>query len=186
MKNHYLIINDNDILYDILSEISDELKFSVSKFSKKDLITSKIKNNLIFFLTSKEIPDIKNQILLDKFPLSIFKLIERLNIEILKLKFNEQSDIKISNYLFNINSREMKNKDKILKLTEKEINSIIYLFSSQKPVKVQELQSKVWGYNLDIETHTVETHVYRLRKKILKKFNDNNFIFSSNEGYEIK
>ena len=187
MKNHCLIINDNDVLYDVLSEISDELNFSILKVLKKDLITIKTRKDLkYFFLTSREIPDINNQILLNKFPISVFKLIEKLNIEILKLKFNQQSDIKIGNYIFNINSREMKNKNKNLKLTEKEINSIMYLFTSQIPVKVQELQAKVWGYNLDLETHTVETHIYRLRKKILHKFKDNNFIHSSNEGYQIK
>ena len=72
-----------------------------------------------------------------------------------------------------------------LKLTEKEINSIIYLFKSDKAVKIQELQSKVWGYQSELETHTVETHIYRLRKKISKVFNDENFIVSKKDGYEI-
>ena len=187
MKNQCLIINDNDILYDILYEISNELNFSVSKFLKKKLITIKITKDLNYlFLTNKEIPNFRNQIIINKFPINIFKLAERLNIEFLKLKFNEQSDIKIGNYIFNLNSREMKNEDQNLKLTEKEINSIIYLFSAKKPVKVNELQLKVWGYHSDLETHTVETHIYRLRKKILKKFKDNNFIGSTNNGYQIK
>ena len=55
-----------------------------------------------------------------------------------------------------------------LKLTEKEINSIIYLSKSKKPVKIQELQSNVWGYQSQLETHIVETHIYRLRKKFQK------------------
>ena len=76
-------------------------------------------------------------------------------------------------------------KNNKLKLTEKEISSIIYLFKVKKPVKIQELQSKVWGYQSQLETHTVETHIYRLRKKILKVFNDNYFIISNNDGYEI-
>ena len=73
-----------------------------------------------------------------------------------------------------------------LKLTEKEINTIIYLSKSKNPVSVDELQEKVWSYQSDIETHTVETHIYRLRKKILKTFNDNNFIVSKKNGYQIK
>jgi DNA-binding response OmpR family regulator len=85
-----------------------------------------------------------------------------------------------------VNSREMKNQNQNLKLTEKEINSIIYLFRAKKPVKVNELQSKVWSYQSELETHTVETHIYRLRKKILNKFNDNNFIYSTVDGYQIK
>ena len=187
MKNQSLIINDNDILYDILYEMSDELNFSVSKFLKKDFVKIKLTKNLNYlFLTSKEIPEIQNQILINKFPINIFKLLERLNIEFLKLKFNEQSNIKIGNYIFNMNSRQMKKEDNNLKLTEKEISMIIYLSSAKKPVRVNELQSKVWGYHSDLETHTVETHIYRLRKKILMKFNDDNFIYSTIHGYKIK
>ena len=77
-------------------------------------------------------------------------------------------------------------KKKKLKLTEKEINSIIYLYRAAGPVKIQELQFKVWGHQSELETHTVETHIYRLRKKILKFFNDGNFIISKKNGYEIK
>ena len=73
-----------------------------------------------------------------------------------------------------------------LKLTEKEINTITYLSKSNKPVNIDELQEKVWSYQSDIETHTVETHIYRLRKKILNTFNDNNFIISEKNGYQIK
>ena len=73
-----------------------------------------------------------------------------------------------------------------LKLTEKEINTITYLSKSIKPVSINELQEKVWSYQSDIETHTVETHIYRLRKKILNTFNDNEFIISKKNGYQIK
>ena len=187
MKNQNLITSENDILYEILNEISDELNFSVSKYLKKDFAIIKLTKDLNYLvLTKKVIPKVRNQILIKKFPLNIFKLVERLNIEFLKLKFNEQSDIKIGNYILNVNSREMKNQNQNLKLTEKEINSIIYLFRAKKPVKVNELQSKVWSYQSELETHTVETHIYRLRKKILNKFNDNNFIYSTVDGYQIK
>ena len=187
MKNQNLIINDNSILYDILNEISDQLNFSLSKdFKKNSIIIKLINDNNYLVLTKKEIPEIKNQIIINKFPLSVSKLIEKLNIEFLKLKFNNQSDIKIGNYTFNLNSREMKNRNYSLKLTEKEISSIMYLFRVKKPVKVDELQFKVWGYKSDLETHTVETHIYRLKKKILNKFKDSDFIYSGIDGYEIK
>ena len=65
-----------------------------------------------------------------------------------------------------------------LKLTEKEINTIIYLSNSSTTVSINELQEKVWSYQSDIETHTVETHIYRLRKKILNIFSDHEFIIS--------
>ena len=73
-----------------------------------------------------------------------------------------------------------------LKLTEKEINTITYLFKSKKPISVDELQKNVWSYQSDIETHTVETHIYRLRKKFLNIFNDSEFITSEKNGYQIK
>jgi DNA-binding response OmpR family regulator len=73
-----------------------------------------------------------------------------------------------------------------VKLTEKEINTIIYLSKSNKPISVNELQENVWSYQSDIETHTVETHIYRLRKKILKSFDDDKFIISKKSGYQIK
>ena len=76
--------------------------------------------------------------------------------------------------------------DRKLKLTEKEINTITYLSKSNKPINIDELLEKVWSYQSNIETHTVETHIYRLRKKILNTFNDNEFIISKKNGYQIK
>ena len=73
-----------------------------------------------------------------------------------------------------------------LKLTEKEVNTIIYLSKKNKPVNIEELEKNVWQYQSDVETHTVETHIYRLRKKILQSFNDQNFILSEKNGYQIK
>ena len=187
MKIQSLIINDNNILYEVFFEISHELNYSVSKFSKKDLLKiSSVKDFNYLILTKKEIPNIKNQILINNFPINIFKLLERINVEFLRLKFNNQSNLKIGNYVFNMNSKEMKNAELNLRLTEKEISSIIYLFNAKKPIKANELQLNVWGYHSNLETHTVETHIYRLRKKILKKFNDSNFINSTVDGYQIK
>ena len=94
--------------------------------------------------------------------------------------------IKVNDYVIDLNSREMLIKDNKLKLTEKEINTISYLSKSEKPVSIDELQEKVWSYQSDIETHTVETHIYRLRKKILNTFNDKDFIISEKNGYQIK
>ena len=73
-----------------------------------------------------------------------------------------------------------------LKLTEKEIKTIIYLIKKNESVSINELQKNVWSYQSDIETHTVETHIYRLRKKISTTFNDNEFIVSKKNGYQIK
>ena len=119
-------------------------------------------------------------------PIKIFKLVEILNLQFLKLQFNEQSEIIINDYIVNFNSREISLGNKKLKLTEKEINTIIYLSKMKSPVTIDELQKKVWSYQSNIETHTVETHVYRLRKKMLEIFKDKNFLISKKNGYQIK
>ena len=124
-------------------------------------------------------------IVLDKLPIRFSKLVENLNIKFLKNKFVRQSKIEIKNYSIDLNSREISLNDIRLKLTEKEINTIIYLSNKKKPVGIQELQTKVWGYQSGMETHTVETHIYRLRKKILKTFEDENFLVSKKNGYQI-
>ena len=99
----------------------------------------------------------------------------------------QQSLLKFSNnYIIDLNSREILKENIKLKLTEKEINTIKYLSQSNKPVSINELQEKVWSYQSDLETHTVETHVYRLRKKILNIFSDDEFIISKKNGYQIK
>jgi DNA-binding response OmpR family regulator len=85
-----------------------------------------------------------------------------------------------------LNSRIISNESNNLKLTEKEINVIVFLSKNKKPQKVNVLQNEVWGYSSELETHTVETHIYRLRKKISDKFKDDNFIVSKNNGYIIK
>ena len=185
MNNHNLVIFDLDELYKILLEIKKYINFNFTKVNKLQLSDLDLKSNYLI-LTKKEITGLKNQIILNKFPISIFKLLEKINIEFIKKNFHEQSEILIGNYKFNINSREMNFKQNKLKLTEKEINSIIYLFKAAKPIKIQELQSEVWGHQSQLETHTVETHIYRLRKKISKVFKDETFILSNKNGYEIK
>ena len=184
MNNQNLIIYEFDELYKILIEIKKDINLNLKKASKNDILELNSQPNCLIF-TKKKISGLNNQIIFDKFPISILKLLEKINIEFLKKNFNKQSEIIIGIYKFNLNSREMFYQNTNLKLTEKEINSIIYLSKSGKAVKIQELQSKVWGYHSELETHTVETHIYRLRKKILKVFNDENFIISNKNGYEI-
>ena len=184
MNTHNLVIYELDELYKIFEEIKKDINFNFEKINKQELLNLKSNSNCLV-LTKKEIPELDNQIIFDKFPVSIFKILEKINIEFIKKNFQEQSEILIGNYVFNINSREMSANDNKLKLTEKEINSIIYLLNAKKPVKIRELQSNVWGYQFQLETHTVETHIYRLRKKIKEKFNDTGFIISTQNGYII-
>ena len=187
MNNQTLIIYDYKILYEILKEIDHVLNFNIIHLLKGDankLYNKDPASSLI--ITNKKIKNIKDQIIIDKPPVQISKLIEKININFLKKRFSQQSGIDIGRYKLNLNSRYMFNTQKTLNLTERETNIVLFLKNSKIPVKVDILQKEVWGHNSKLETHTVETHIYRLRKKIQVTFNDNNFIKSSKSGYLIK
>ena len=187
MSSQNIIIYKFTELYQILEELGPDLNFNVVFEDREGLLNERVKNlNNFLIISNQNYSDIQNQFVLNNLPINLFKLIEKINIEFLKLQFNSQSEVKVNNYTIDLNSREMLTKNKKLKLTEKEINTITYLSKSEKPVSVDELQEKVWSYQSDIETHTVETHIYRLRKKILNTFNDNDFITSRKNGYQIK
>tara|TARA_Y100000741_G_scaffold319987_1_gene268274 strand:+ start:323 stop:877 length:555 start_codon:yes stop_codon:yes gene_type:complete len=184
MNNENLVIYDFKILYEILSEINNYINFkliSVDKISDLNLIDQ---NNYLL-ISNRKIKNVENQITLNNFPIDIIKLIESINVKFLKKKYSQQSDIDIGDYKLNLNSRKIFNGTKSLNLTEREANIVIYLNNSKKPVKISKLQTEVWGHNSKLETHTVETHIYRLRKKINDIFEDNNFIKSSKSGYVI-
>ena len=173
-------------LYHILDELELDLNFNILFADNENTLNNIIKNlNNYLIITDKEYSKINYQFILNNTPVNISKLIEKINIEFLKIQFNNQSEVKVGDYIINLNSREIILKNTKLKLTEKEINTIIFLSKSNKPVSVDELQKKVWSYQSDIETHTVETHIYRLRKKILNIFKDNEFIISKKNGYQI-
>ena len=187
MSTQNLIIYKFNSLYHILEELDLDLNFKINSVNDEVSLINKIKTfNNYLILTNKKNLDLHNLFILDNKPINIFKLIEKINIEFLKIQFNSQSQVKINKYTIDLNSREMTVNNTQLKLTEKEINTITYLSKLKRPVSIDELQENVWGYQSDIETHTVETHIYRLRKKILNKFNDSGFITSEKNGYQIK
>ena len=187
MINQNLIIYKLPSLYHILEELDLDLNFKIVHIENENSLNNNIKNLSNFLILSrKKSLNIINQVILDKVPINVFKLIEKINIEFLKLQFNNQSQVKISEYFIDLNSRQMLLNNNKLKLTEKEINIITYLSKINKPVSVEELQENVWSYQSDIDTHTVETHIYRLRKKIFNSFEDNGFIVSKKNGYQIK
>jgi len=182
-----LIIYDFKELFKILYEIKKELNYEIIEIpAENPLNISLTKKNDHLVIVRKLVKNLNNQILITSLPIKLSKLIEKLNIEYLKRNFQNQSELKIQKYKLDINSRDLIFKDKKIKLTEKESNIILYISNSTKPVSIEELQLNVWGYHSDLETHTVETHVYRLRKKISTTFDDNDFINSTKNGYQIK
>ena len=187
MNNQNLIVYRFNFLYKILKELENDIHFKIIEISDEKVLTNEIKNlKNYLIITKKKFLKFNNQLVLSHLPIKIFKMIEKLNVEFLKNQFVEQSQFIINNYIIDINARAMVSKNVKLKLTEKEVNTIIYLSKENKPISINELQTKVWDYHDDIETHTVETHIYRLRKKISKKFLDDDFIISKNNGYQIK
>ena len=192
-KQHIFIINNNS-LYEILDEVKELLSFKIIKYNSdeefiKDYNPSR-NNTLIITASNKKLISEKNFseknfLVFKSLPLSINKLIETINIQLIKLKFNHQSKINIKDYTLNLNAKFFSKDNIVLKLTEKEIEIILYLNETKTTHNVLDLQKNIWGYSPDMETHTVETHIYRLRKKISDKFNDEKFILSHQDGYFI-
>ena len=185
MNNQNVIFYQFNSFYKILKELEADLNLNILQVLNDDELKEKAKNFDNYVLISNINQNFSNQLIIDNYPINIFKFIEKLNLTFLKNTFNEQSKIVIKNYLLDLNSREIKLGNKNLKLTEKEVQTILYLSKSKKPSNIDELQKKVWGYHSKLETHTVETHIYRLRKKFLNTFNDQNFIMSYKHGYQI-
>ena len=193
MSKSVVNIIDFPVLYNVLFEVKDFLNFEVINYENENVFLEKIekensiKNYTIVtktFLNNKNINQ-KSIIYLDNKPINFISLIDKINTNLLKQRFSFQSNINIKNYSLNLNSRVISRNENELKLTEREIEIILFLNDKKKPQNINILQKEVWSYVTDLETHTVETHIYRLRKKIGDKFNDNNFIVSSKEGYLI-
>ena len=202
------------ILYNILDEIKDNLSFKVANFNKEDeflkllnenktdykknfIITTIHKKdfflkknfnlkNIFFFIENNSKQNFDSNYNIFKYPINIYNLIEKINIQLIKYKYSFQSKIRVKNYSLDLNSRTISIENKSLKLTEREMEIILFLNDCKTPQKINDLQNKVWSYSSDLETHTVETHIYRLRKKISNSFQDEHFIISTDNGYFIE
>ena len=208
MIKYNIILVECNPLYQILFEIKNNFLFEIKNFILKDLNKADLTNSIIlskfihkdYLLKNKNIEQKKIIFLLKKnenfnkinntqyifYPFNVYDLVEKINTELIKQKYNDQSFIKVLNYSLDINSRIISNDAGRLKLTEREVDIILFLNDHKKPQKVNVLQNQVWKYSSELETHTVETHIYRLRKKIIDKFKDDNFILSDENGYSIK
>ena len=199
MAKQNINIIDFKILYNILEEIKINLSFEIYNYKSEDEFLNDLNNNnkdlansiIVLKTQSKSLInhskiDLRKILNLTDLPIEINKLVEKINVLLIKQRYNFQSKINIKNYILDLNSRNIAINGNSLKLTEREIDIILFLNENKKPQKIDVLQSKIWGYSKGLETHTVETHIYRLRKKIKDAFQDDKFILSHDEGYLIE
>ena len=102
-----------------------------------------------------------------------------------KKRFNKNSSIEVKNYLLNKNEKKLSKLNQFITLTEKEVQLLELFLNNKKPISKDNILSLVWNYSSDADTHTVETHIYRLRKKVTDKFKDENFILNNKDGYYL-
>ena len=207
MKNITINLIGQSVLEEVLLENLKHFNFEIKSFKKfnETIQDSKVKNSSILvaslkdydlFINSKlNIPvlflnfgskksyTISAEIINCPFQLNNF--VERINVIFLKNKFLNNSNLNILNYEINLNSKEILRDGQKLKLTEREINFILFLKNSNSPQNIKSILKSVWNYSPNLETHTVETHVHRLRKKFFSHFKDDNFIKINKKGYFI-
>ena len=196
MVNQKLYIINLSNFYDIISELKGHIDFELSKFESKELFFEQYNNkkisieNSIFVVPESEYALFTKKINEDQIikfnpPINIFTFIEKLNVKFIQKKYREQSNMNVKDFFLDINSRELKKGKARLKLTERETDMIVFLNNSKKPLDVTTLEKEIWQHSSELETHTVETHIYRLRKKIKDEFGDDNLIKSNKDGYTI-
>jgi len=141
----------------------------------------------ILLLVEPQVKVKKNFIFHDQlyFPFNILVLKKKVNDLISSYKFSKNSSVNIKNYIIDKNLKIMKKDNVSINLTEKEVNLLVLLNEEKKPLNKTLILKKIWQYSTDADTHTVETHIYRLRKKVLDKFGDREFINIFKEGYSL-
>ncbi len=207
MENITINLIGQSVLEEVLRENLKHINFEIKSFKKFNEIIhdSKVKNSSILVASLKDYDLFINSklnipILFLNFgsqksyttsaniincPFQLNNFVERINVIFLKNKFLNNSNLNILNYEINLNSKEILRDGQKLKLTEREINFILFLKNSNSPQNIKSILKSVWNYSPNLETHTVETHVHRLRKKIFLHFKDDNFIKINKKGYFI-
>ncbi len=173
-ENNFLIDNFEGIIYSKNScgrEIDELIEKNSPSF--KILATSSDKNKKESF----------DYIL--KLPTSVKEINDLIESAAVKKQFSKNSSIKIKSYLLDKNEKKLLKENNFIILTEKEIQLLELLLGREKSVSKNAILSMVWQYASGVDTHTVETHIYRLRKKISSKFSDDKFILSNKEGYYL-
>ena len=209
MKTNLLIFGTKNF-NNSLNEIKNCLNFSLTFFNEAVLLDDIIPTINALLIDGDVCNDPKNLILINSIinkpillvvkpefkskcnhndkiflPLIISDFNSRLVSLIISDKFNQNSSIKIKEYIIDKNEKKLTIDDSSITVTEREIQLIELLFNEKKPISKKIILKKVWKYSEDADTHTVQTHIYRLRKKILEEFNDENFIINTKLGYTI-
>ena len=171
-QNYHILFVDNEFLL---------------KQKEVDLIKLEKFNLPILLLTDSQSSTKKNFLFDDQafLPLNILDLRKKVNDLLSSFKFIKNSSVNIKNYTIDRNLKTMKKDNASINLTEKEVNLLVLLNEEKKPLNKKIILKKIWQYSIDADTHTVETHIYRLRKKVLDKFGDKEFINIFKEGYSL-
>ena len=206
MHNLNVLIIGSKNFFSALNEIKSHLNFNLFFYDK---LSNLIPNNIqVMILHEVNVKDVKNYTFLEKskivkilatkkmikddmfsavikLPASINELNNIVETSLAKRKFYDNSSIKIKEYLLNKNERKLTKENFTLILTEKEIKLLELLLNERNPISKKKILSLVWEYSKDADTHTVETHIYRLRKKINEIFKDDKFILNNKDGYHL-
>ena len=190
MNDFTISIIGNKIFFEIINELKLFSKFGIKFYDNHDLYMgdSNKENQIALFFDNPLRLKIKSEgkILENiKIPFKVIELEKKITLLIAKDKFKKNSLINISGYIIDKNERKIKKNSLELQLSEKEINFLELFSQNKNPVEKNMVLKKVWKYSEDSETHTVETHIHRLRKKIYEKFGDRHFIKNNNKGYFI-
>ena len=207
MSNFTISVFSNKIFFQIIKEIKLFSKFRIKHYEDIDLCMQDAEKGnqvVVFFdnslnksktnnfpsiivtesskLINKSSGILQEQL---KMPFSILDFEKKIISLIAKNEFKKNSLIRLSGYIIDKNERKIKKNNLELQLSEKEVNFLILFSETKQPISKNLFLKKVWNYSTASETHTVETHIHRLRKKILKKFGDSDFIKNDNKGYYI-
>jgi len=186
MSNKILFIVDSIKLFEILNEIKFYLNFKIQYIDKKDITKIDFNSFNNYLIISFNYYDkYANYIKIKKSPKTIDNLLQIINLNFIAKQFAKQSIYVVGKYNLDLNSRVISYKKKKLDLTEKEIELLLFI-NKNKKTNLKMIQKNVWKHVSDLETHTVETHIYRLRKKIKDNFQDENFLGFSNGEYFLK
>ena len=168
----------NSIDFDVILFHEEALKYKddkeiINNSNCLKIYSAKSKNLSISFDAFLELPS------------SLKEINNTVENVVAKKTFSRNSSIKIKKYLLNKNEKKLLNNENEIILTEKEIQLLELFLNNKKPISKDKILSSVWNYSSDADTHTVETHIYRLRKKINDKFSDESFIINTKDGYSF-